>query len=247
VKQDFTVFIGYDSSQDAAAQACRRSIVAQDTTVNVEYIKRSDLLERGLYWRQDHEYESTEFAFTRFLTPYLKGYYGYALFCDSDFIWRCSPRELLERVDPLDAVTVVKHNISPEQLKDEKMNGKKQVWYPKKNWSSMMLFNCEHPQVWYPKKNWSSMMLFNCEHPKTRALTPEVVSEAPASYLHGLEWTWDASVGSVDKTYNYLVGYYNDRIDPKVLHYTDGTPLHAGYENCEFAEEFMKYVQSRVT
>jgi hypothetical protein len=100
-------------------------------------------------------------------------------------------------------------------------------------------------QVWYPKKNWSSMMLFNCEHPKTRALTPEVVSEAPASYLHGLEWTWDASVGEVDKTYNYLVGYYNDRIDPKVLHYTDGTPLHAGYENCEFAEEFMKYVQPR--
>ncbi len=96
-----------------------------------------------------------------------------------------------------------------------------------------------------PKKNWSSMMLFNCEHPKTRALTPEVVSEAPASYLHGLEWTWDASVGEVDKTYNYLVGYYNDRIDPKVLHYTDGTPLHAGYENCEFAEEFMKYVQPR--
>lgn len=225
MKQDFTVFIGYDSSQDAAAHACRRSIVAQDTTVNVEYIKRSDLLERGLYWRQDHEYESTEFAFTRFLTPYLKGYYGYALFCDSDFIWRCSPRELLERVDPLDAVTVVKHNISPDQLKDEKMNGKKQVWYP--------------------KKNWSSMMLFNCNHPKTRSLTPEVVSESPASYLHGLEWTWDASVGEVDKTYNYLVGYYNDRIDPKVLHYTDGTPLHAGYENCEFAEEFMKYVQPR--
>ncbi len=181
MKQDFTVFIGYDSSQDAAAHACRRSIIAQDTTVNVEYIKRSDLLENGLYWRKDHEYESTEFAFTRFLTPYLKGYYGYALFCDSDFIWRCSPRELLQRVDPLDAVTVVKHNISPEQLKDEKMNGKKQVWYP--------------------KKNWSSMMLFNCEHPKTRALTPEVVSEAPASYLHGLEWTWDASVGEVDKTY----------------------------------------------
>ena len=225
MKQDFTVFIGYDSSQDAAAHACRRSIVAQDTTVHVEYIKRSDLLENGLYWRQDHEYESTEFAFTRFLTPYLKGYYGYALFCDSDFIWRCSPRELLERVDPLDAVTVVKHNISPEQLKDEKMNGKKQVWYP--------------------KKNWSSMMLFNCNHPKTRSLTPEVVSESPASYLHGLEWTWDASVGEVDKTYNYLVGYYNDRIDPKVLHYTDGTPLHAGYENCEFAEEFMKYVQPR--
>ena len=225
MKQDFTVFIGYDSSQDAAAHACRRSIVAQDTTVHVEYIKRSDLLERGLYWRQDHEYESNEFAFTRFLTPYLKGYYGYALFCDSDFIWRCSPRELLERVDPLDAVTVVKHNISPEQLKQEKMNGKKQVWYP--------------------KKNWSSMMLFNCNHPKTRSLTPEVVSESPASYLHGLEWTWDASVGEVDKTYNYLVGYYNDRIDPKVLHYTDGTPLHAGYENCEFAEEFMKYVQPR--
>ena len=225
MKQDFTVFIGYDSSQDAAAHACRRSIVAQDTTVHVEYIKRSDLLENGLYWRQDHEYESTEFAFTRFLTPYLKGYYGYALFCDSDFIWRCSPRELLERVDPLDAVTVVKHNISPEQLKQEKMDGKKQVWYP--------------------KKNWSSMMLFNCNHPKTRSLTPEVVSESPASYLHGLEWTWDASVGEVDKTYNYLVGYYNDRIDPKVLHYTDGTPLHAGYENCEFAEEFMKYVQPR--
>lgn len=225
MKQDFTVFIGYDSAQDDAAVACYRSIQEHDPTVDIAFVKRHRLLDQGLYWRENHEYESTEFAFTRFLVPYLKGYYGYALFCDSDFIWRCSPRELLERVDPTDAVTVVKHNISPEQLKDEKMNGKKQVWYP--------------------KKNWSSMMLFNCNHPKTRSLTPEVVSESPAKYLHGFEWTWDSTVGELDKTYNYLVGYYNDRIDPKVLHYTDGTPLHAGYENCEFAEEFMRYVQPR--
>jgi len=223
MKNDFKVFVGYDSAQPEAAHACRNSILAHDPDLEVEFVNKWVLIDRELYWRKDHQFESTEFSFTRFLVPYLKGYYGYALFCDSDFIWRCSPRELLEQTSYTDAVTVVKHDISPERLTEFKMDGKKQVWYPRKNWSSLMMFNCEHPE--------------------TMRLTPATVSMAAASYLHGMEWAADFSIGEYDKTYNYLVGYYNDIENPKVIHFTDGTPLHPGYENCQFSEEFIKYVQ----
>jgi len=98
MKNEFTVFIGYDSAQPEAAIACWKSIVDhdKDKQVSVQLIDRSVLVESNLYWRDRMETESTEFSFTRFLTPYLKGFYGYALFCDSDFIWKCSPVEVLE-------------------------------------------------------------------------------------------------------------------------------------------------------
>jgi hypothetical protein len=230
MKNDFIVFIGYDSTQPEAAAACWKSIVDQDkdNQLAIQLIDRSTLEDNNLYWREHLETESTEFSFTRFLTPYLKGFYGYALFCDSDFIWKCSPTEVLElaKQDKDKAVWVVKHNLEPWQLKGTKMNGKKQTAYPRKNWSSMMVFNCNHPEV--------------------RSLTPDVVSGADPAYLHGLQWVSDENIGELPETYNFLVGYYHEHnIEPKVLHFTDGTPLHEGYESCEYAEEFLKYVQPR--
>lgn len=226
MRNDFVVFIGYDSDQPEAAIACWKSIVDNDkeNKVSVQLIDRATLVDNTLYWRDRMETESTEFSFTRFLTPYLKGFYGYALFCDSDFIWKCSPLEILElaKQDSNKAVWVVKHDLKQEDLKPTKMDGKVQTLYPRKNWSSLMLFNCDHEEV--------------------RTLTPDVVSEQEPSYLHGLQWAKDENIGEIPKTYNYLVGYYHDEEAPKVLHFTDGTPLHKGYEDCEFAREFLKYV-----
>jgi hypothetical protein len=230
MKREFTVFIGYDSEQPEAARACWKSLVSNDkeNKLSIQLIDKSTLIDNNLYWRERMETESTEFSFTRFLAPYLKGFYGYALFCDSDFIWNCSPLEVLEiaKKDPSKAVWVVKHALGQEQLESTKMSGKIQTAYPRKNWSSMMLFNCEHPEV--------------------RSLTPDVVSEQLPSYLHGLQWASDENIGEVPIDYNFLVGYYDSKgIVPKVLHFTNGTPLHEGYEDCEFAEEFLKYVQPK--
>jgi hypothetical protein len=229
MKREFTVFIGYDSAQPEAAIACWKSIVDhdKDKQVSVQLIDRAVLVESNLYWRERMETESTEFSFTRFLTPYLKGFYGYALFCDSDFIWKCSPAEVLElaKQDESKSVWVVKHDLKQEQMKTTKMGGKIQTAYPRKNWSSMMIFNCNHEEV--------------------RKLTPDIVSEQAPSFLHGIQWAKDENIGELPVTYNFLVGYYQDNDMPKVLHFTDGTPLHEGYEDCEFAEEFLKYVQPK--
>ena len=221
MKDRVRLFIGHDSKQSAISDTCRLSI--QDhSDIRIETIHLSSLEASGLFWRQQAE-GSTDFAFTRFLTPYLKGFYGYAIFCDSDFIWNCDPLDLLDLIDPMKAVSVVQHNIQKDQIKPFKMDGQKQSWYP--------------------RKNWSSLMVFNCDHPFTKRLTPHTVSESPAGYLHEFQWCDNKSIGSIPHTYNYLVGYYNDISDPKAVHYTDGGPWHAGYENVEFADRFNFYKQ----
>ena len=221
MKDRVRLFIGHDSKQSAISDTCRLSI--QDhSDIRIETIHLSSLEAGGLFWRQQAE-GSTDFAFTRFLTPYLKGFYGYAIFCDSDFIWNCDPLDLLDLIDPMKAVSVVQHNIQKDQIKPFKMYGQKQSWYP--------------------RKNWSSLMVFNCDHPFTKRLTPHTVSESPAGYLHEFQWCDNKSIGSIPHTYNYLVGYYNDISDPKAVHYTDGGPWHTGYENVEFADRFNFYKQ----
>ena len=224
MKDRVRLFIGHDSKQSAISDTCRLSI--QDhSDIRIDTIHLSSLESGGLFWRQQAE-GSTDFAFTRFLTPYLKGFYGYAIFCDSDFIWNCDPLDLLDLIDPMKAVSVVQHNIQKDQIKPFKMDGQKQSWYP--------------------RKNWSSLMVFNCDHPFTKRLTPHTVSESPAGYLHEFQWCDNKSIGSIPHTYNYLVGYYNDISDPKAVHYTDGGPWHAGYENVEFADRFNFYKQKVV-
>jgi len=221
MKQYVKIFVGMDSTQALAYDTCAMSI-KDNSTLRVEPIHLSSMQGNGYFWR-DQAVGSTEFAFTRFLTPFLKGFYGYAIFCDSDFIWNSDPLELIDIVDPRHAVSVVKHNISEDQLKPLKMNGQKQSWYP--------------------RKNWSSLMVFNCDHPFTKRLTPSTVSESPAGYLHEFKWCFDGDIGSIPHTYNYLVGYYNDEVNPKAIHFTDGGPWHPGYENVEFADRWHYYKQ----
>lgn len=219
MKDKVKLFIGHDTKQSGVYDTCRLS-VEDHSDIKIEPVHLSSVERGGLFWR-DQAVGSTEFAFTRFLTPYLKGFYGYAIFCDSDFIWKCDPKELLDIIDTSKAVSVVKHNIQPEHVKPFKMDGQKQSWYP--------------------RKNWSSLMVFNCDHPFTKRLTPQVVSESPAGYLHEFNWCDDKYMGSIPHTYNYLVGYYNDQQSPKAIHYTDGGPWHDGYENVEFADEWNHY------
>lgn len=221
MKQDVKMFIGMDSRQGPAYDTCFLSI-RDHSKIDIEPISLINVANNGLYWREPSG-ESTEFAFSRFLAPYLKGSYGYAIFCDSDFIWQCDPHELLNYIEPNNAVSVVKHNISADQIKPLKMDGQKQRWYP--------------------KKNWSSLMVFNCDHPFTKRLTPSTVSEAPAGYLHEFQWCHDDLIGSIPHTYNYLVGYYHDIANPKAIHYTDGGPWHPGYENVQFADKWNVYKQ----
>lgn len=213
---DLKFFIGYDSSQPEAAGVCKRSLLQWTSESCVEFLKLSDL--SHCYHRPLDPRQATEFSFSRFLVPYLMDYQGWAVFCDSDFLWVGDALKLQDHADPRVCVSVVQHDISPQQLTSVKMNNK--------------------PQMWYPRKNWSSLMLINCGHELSRQLTPELVNTAPASYLHQLEWA-EHSIGSLPVEFNFLVGYYPAQDNVCAYHFTDGTPIMPGYELCEYSDLWM--------
>lgn len=226
MKSDFKIFIGWDFAQSEAAEICAESIrrFTKDE-VPIQLICRDVLSMRGLYWREQDPGQSTDFAFTRFLTPYLANYRGTALFCDADFFWRKDPREILQYQDEYVPVQVVQHQISEARLASTKM--------------------CGVPQKWYPKKNWSSLMLFNCEHNLYRLnkLNPISVSEASPAWLHQFEWFEEIeSYDSLPLSFNHLADYGYPERDPHAVHFTDGGPwLDKRYESAEFADEWLAF------
>jgi hypothetical protein len=142
------------------------------------------------------------------------------VFCDCDFVWRIPSHELIKHCDPSKAVMCVQHDYKPKE--GTKMDG--QV------------------QTVYPRKNWSSMVLWNCEHPKNKMLTPELLNKEDAKFLHRFSWLEDNEIGSLPHEYNWLVGWYKEPTDgkPKILHYTEGGPWFDGYRDCEYADVWKK-------
>lgn len=214
-----TIYIGYDSSQDEAFETCKYSIQKNcKSNIKIVPIMKNFLIKSDLYYRKDDQDCATEFAFTRFLVPYLNNYQGWALFCDSDFLWTSDITELFQNLEQDIAVKCVKHDYSPKS--NSKMEGEKQTFYPRKNWSSMMVFNCSHS---------------SCKN-----LTIENVNTKSGAWLHRFEWCEDNEIQEVGPEYNCLVGYYNIK-EPKAIHFTDGGPWHKGYENVEFADLWKQY------
>ncbi len=206
------IFIGYEEAHPEAYEVCKASILRFNPTHDVRPLIKSELIERGVYYRP-HQGESTDFAFTRFLVPYLCDYMGYALFCDGDFLWRDDPQEITHFKQKKYDVHVVKH---PNLIQKEhpKMDGKTNRPYDRKYWSSLMYFNCAGA---------------------TR-LTPDTVSQAHAGDLHGFLWT-DKLIGSLPLTYNMMVGYYTVP-NPKAVHFTDGGPWLDDYKDIPYADEW---------
>lgn len=220
------IFIGFDSSnygQQLAHNVCKRSIQKINKTIKINTLVKRELEIKKIYKRIDNT-GATEFTYTRFLVPYLCGYKGWALFCDSDFLWLKDPTEIIENYDKNIAVYCVQHNYTQCNGK-LKMDGQQQEWYPRKNWSSLMLFNCEHPSI-----------IIN--------LTPENVNIKSPSWLHRMEWCKDNEIGNINKKYNYLVDYYNDMDINEIgaLHFTDGGPWHPLYKNVSFGEYWLEYL-----
>jgi lipopolysaccharide biosynthesis glycosyltransferase len=157
---------------------------------------------------------STEFAISRFLVPTLAGS-GWALFLDCDMLVKDDLHKLFALADPNYAVMCVKHQ-----------------HYPR---TSTKMHN--QVQSTYPRKNWSSVCLFNCDHPANKRLTPTVVNSLSGRALHAFCWLEDEQIGDLGEEYNYLVGY-SEHPEPKIVHFTEGTPDMPGYENCEYADEW---------
>ena len=210
------IFIGHDSKYPQATEVCKKSIIDNGFTGDIEILDKAKLKTKGIYGRKDIKGESTEFSFTRFYVPLLMDYKGIALFCDNDFLWKCNPEETLEYLGDND-VAVVKHPMY--SAKGNKMDGVKNKTYPRKNWSSLMLFNCEN-------------LTF---------VSKEYLDNAPPSLLHELRWAYD--IGEIPMEYNCLVGYYNCD-NAKALHYTNGGPWFDKYKNAEKSLDWWKVYES---
>lgn len=218
------VFIGWDSREPIAADVCEYSLEKNSSVpVAITMLKQELLREQLLYARPRDQLGSTEFTFTRFLVPKLMDYKGWAIFCDCDFLWLGDIKELIDQADERYAVMLVKHDYRPQNT--IKMDGKRQEYYP--------------------RKNWSSMVLFNCGHPKNRWLTPYHINNATGQELHRFSWLDDEDIGTISPEWNWLVGWYHQPYDgtPKALHYTEGGPWFDNYRDCPYAEAWLDYEQ----
>jgi len=213
-----TVYIGYDPKEDTAYEVLKFTI----ERISGKHVRvvplRKDILElTGMYTRKsqlihgqpydviDGKPFSTEFSFSRFLVPALNMYQGKALFMDSDMYLRADVNELFEMCD-MDYYPLwcVHHKYEPE--KTTKMDGKEQ-----------------QP---YRRKNWSSLMMFNCDHMENRKLTPKVVNTQTGRWLHGFGWLPDkeADIGRIPEEWNWLDGHSNTELEAKNVHFTTGGP-----------------------
>jgi len=224
-----SIHIGFDPREANAYAVARRSTRRQLTLpISTTGLVLADLKARGLYTRPTSRRDgrlwddisdapmATEFACSRFLIPYLNNYDGLAIFMDSDMLVRTNLVRLFQQCDLTKAVMVVKHDHQPTA--DTKMDGQLQTRYA--------------------RKNWSSMMVFNCGHPSNKALTVDLVNSVPGRDLHAFCWLKDHEIGALDPSWNYLVGHSSPEITPNIVHFTDGIPSMPGYEDCEYADEW---------
>jgi hypothetical protein len=166
--------------------------------------------------RQRHPLQSTDFSFSRFLTPYLSGYEGHSIFMDCDMLMLDDISKLWALRDQNSMVQLVKHDHRPKE--STKFLGEKQTVYEKKNWSSVMLFNNE----------------------LCTDLTPEYVNNASGLELHQFKWIKDSSlIGALPSRWNHLVGYDEPSTEVSLAHFTLGGPYFPAYENCEYAENWL--------
>lgn len=219
-----TVYIGWDSREPIAADVCRHSILEHTSIpVDIVMLKQNELRDRGLYWRDVDKLASTEFTFTRFLVPELNNFEETAIFMDSDMILTTDIAELIADVDPKKAVSCVQHDYTPPE--GVKMDGQQQLAYPRKNWSSMV--------VW------------NCSHPANKKVTKELVNdpEITGAYLHRFSWLKDHYIGLLGPHWNWLVDWYVEGRDgsPLLFHYTEGGPWFPNHQHCSYADVWNRY------
>ena len=174
-------------------------------------------------WRERDPKQSTDFAFNRFLVPYLSGYTGWSLFMDCDMLVRTDIKYLFDEGRDRYAVHVVKHEYTPKP--EDKFLGQKQTIYARKNWSSVILFN----------------------NAACRQLDPQSVNRWTGLELHQFKWLDDAQIGTLPKSYNHLVSEYAPDFSAAIAHFTRGTPCFPEYRDCEFATEWREELRDMLT
>ena len=227
IKRLDTIYIGYDPREQRAVEVLIESIERHASRpINVVTINAQALRRIGLYRRAPHMDStcwgnppskdmidafderplSTEFSFSRFLVPFLNQMEGFAVFMDCDMYFRSDPCKLFDDYADLDGpdIRCVQHHYEDGGGMQRKMYG------------------CL--QTAYSRKNWSSVVLYNCGHPANQMLTVDDVNTKPGRWLHNFQWLPDDEIGNLPEAWNWLDGHSDPDIDPINVHFTTGGP-----------------------
>jgi len=218
------IFVGFDGKVEPVAYHTFCQSVIEKSSIPVSFTPLA--LNTLSEYKETHTDGSNAFIYSRFLVPYLCDFKGMALFVDGDMICRADIAEILWEHEQDHAVKVVKH-----------------------------YYQTKHPVKYlgaknedYPKKNWSSVMLWNCGHHLNKQLTPQFVMDKPGKYLHRFEWLKypEEQVGKLDETWNWLETEYEYNPDAKLIHHTLGTPCFKDYQNTDYSQEWWETYQRMI-
>lgn len=215
------IFLGYDAREAEAYRVAVKSLKAvspwakphpldADRLAAYGLLRRPTDLRGGIYDLPSNAPAATAFHVSRFLVPHLCQS-GWALFTDCDVVFLRDVAELFKLADPKKAVMVVKHENGHKA--GTKMDG--QV------------------QQLYARKNWSSVMLINCDHPANQRLSLQDVNERPGRWLHAFGWLHDSEIGELPMEFNWLVGVHPPPVSPSIAHYTLGGPWFPNWKPAE--------------
>ena len=216
MKDIINIIIGYDEREAVAFHTCVESIISNCTNhVNIVPL----CLKHFRKYRENHNDGSNEFIYSRFLTPFLMNFKGWAIYLDGDMICNEDISDLWSLRDNKFAIQVIKHKYETKMVKK---------YWGNKNEN-------------YPRKNWSSVILWNCNHVKNSCLIPEFVSRHDGAFLHRFKWLDDKEIGSLNKKWNWLAIEYEDNPDAKLIHYTLGTPCFKEFQDTSMSNHWKKF------
>ena len=211
MNEQIKIVIGFDQRESVAYHTFCQSIIEKvSSPVSFMPLAINNLSD----YKETHSDKSNDFIYSRFLTPYLNQFNGWAIFADGDMICQADIKELWDLRDDTKALLVVKHDYQTKAHRK-------------------YLGNINEN---YPRKNWSSVILWNCGHPKHKILTPQFIANQTGKYLHRFTWLNDDEIGELPKEWNWLAIEYPENKEAKLIHYTLGTPCFEDYKNTEMAE-----------
>lgn len=214
--ETINLIIGYDQRESIAFHTCVQSIIS-NTTCHVNIMPLC--LKNFVKYRENHNDGSNEFIYSRFLSPYLMNFKGWVLYLDGDMVCLADLKKLWDLRNSKYAIQVVKHKYKTTM---------------KKKYFGNVNEN-------YPRKNWSSVILWNCNHLNNKCLTPNYVNKKSGAFLHRFKWLSDSDIGELDKVWNWLAIEYEENSNANIVHYTLGTPCFDEFYDTSMASYWKKY------
>lgn len=206
------IFIGYDTREPITYHVCSNSIIR----TSKHSVSITPLVLSSLQYLETHTDGSNQFTYSRFLVPALMNYNGWGLYLDGDMIVKDDITKIWNFIDDSKAVFVVKHSY--------------------KSQSAFKYFNAINEN--YPRKNWSSVILWNCNHKKNKKLTQSFVQQSTGQFLHRFSWLDDDDIGELPIEWNWLPDEFGVNNNAKLLHFTLGTPCFEQYKNSPMASDW---------